>query len=274
MLFNIQEDAKEPINFIAVQPRRETLIVINPMVDVQRFETNSFIKFCIRAKTPAGAMLSFIHNNVKYESSSDPNRSIYWPSDIMRNKVGNCMDFGVFMHLFFKNQGIEHALGFTSFIDKGTGKINPGHCYPVFKWYDGKYWIWNYFATRMADINGPFLSYDDVKDEAGSYFSVLFNSDSLTGPDTPKNDRIAITTIVRGKSLEIIDRAAERRERITPTALMWSLPEVQEMLKGSEPFVNATRAGLNIRRVLEIFFPIPPERGITAFFNKFARNAK
>lgn len=287
MIFTIRETKQEPADFIVVQDDREaryqglyTSDDPNEMNPHHTFySVPSFELFWRMARTPKEVLLSFIKNDVKYEDPQKTGkRPMYWPDDIIRNKVGNCLDFAVFMHFYFQKRGIEHALGFTINIGRTFGQLVEGHSFPIFRSnIDGNLWIWNYFARKQADINGPFKTYKEIEDEAGPYFSVLYNSETYNLPIgiSPRDAVTPVTAIVDEDELKkYIDKAYTSNDRRTQTEITNDTPSIQKKQVEFTYYRDAIQAGNILRRTLQIFMPAPKERNIQAMFRAFSDHGK
>ena len=278
MLFTINE-AASPIIFRAARyknPRLDHHLYPGTVFDFDIKIVRSFDEFCSHVSSPKEAMISFIMNGVGYEAAVKK-RTMYWPEILMSKKEGNCFDFGVFMHFFFQKKGIEHALGFSLNLGRSSALPIPGHCFPVFRSpIDGNLWIWNYFAPKQGDINGPFETYEEIADEAGSYFSILYNSENYAGPiaSHPREARIPLTTIVREEELQIIDQAYSIKDVRLQDEISGSLPSVQRMQMQFMDYRDALLKGSPLRRVVELFWPNPAERSIQSMFREFFKNGK
>jgi len=282
MLFTINEAEQEPIDFIAVRfNRREAERVYGYRnEDVTMCRVDSFDKFCRISKTPTDAFISFLVNKVAYAEGPllTTNRPMLWPEDLMRTKAGNCVDFGCFMHFFFQKQKIEHALGFTMFAETPTMRPIPGHCFIVFRSnVDHRLWIWNYFANYRGDFNGPFESYEEIEDEAGSYFSILYNSDVLTqtsAGNPNRTSRIAFTGIARENELVVLDRAYAIRSIEDQNVLTSQIPAVQ---RSRETYLNNgawVRSGAALRRLWTLIWPNPKPIDVGLMFRRFYQDGR
>lgn len=278
MLYSIHESSSSII-FRAVRYKNPNLVQhiygVN-LLDLDVKIVRSFDDFCLHVTSPKEAMISFIMNDMKYEPAQGK-RAMYWPEILMSKKEGNCFDFGVFMHLFFQKRGIEHALGFSLNLGRSSALPIPGHCFAIFRSsIDGNLWIWNYFAQRQGDINGPFKTYEEIADEAGSYFSILYNSENYAGPvaSNPREARVPLTAIVHEKELKIIDKAYSIKDTHIQDEISGSLPAVQDMQMQFMGYRDELMKGSTLRRVLEILWPTPTERAVQSMFREFSKNGK
>lgn len=160
-------------------------------------EAHSIEKLAEVIHTPKDLLETFRGNIIKY-TPVDENTKVSWPKDIIATHEANCLDISIFAHKFFSLNNIEHAIGFTMFVDElyGTSK-QLGHVFPIFK-EKGTYHIWNYFYDGLGDINGFFLSYEEAADKAGRYFDILYKSEySMIGDQNNNLPRTAISTALK-----------------------------------------------------------------------------
>lgn len=224
--------------------------------------------------TPADLLETFRGNMIQYTDVNEYTK-ISWPKDIIANHAGNCVDISIFAHKFFSLNNIEHAIGFTMFVDEiyGTSK-QIGHAFPIFK-ENNKYHILNYFYSGVGDINGYFLSFEEAADKAGRYFDILYKSEYSMNVDPNNNiPRTAISTALIGNKYDLRFIDDNYDKDILQTKLLdksYKITELKNLVQNirKERYNKAVGMGAPIGVPIQFVCPTKNIKIIKNFLHRF-----
>lgn len=232
----------------------------------------TFYDFCdVCGFDPISVLRSFSFNQVHWEQF-DYAKPMRWPDHIIQHKVGNCVDFAVFMHYYFQFHNIEHGIGFVSFIDTDRLQLRMGHAFPIYK-EKNKYWIWNYFGDERieySDINGPFDKVPEIMFDAAPYFSVLYNS-STKSDISQQYSREYDWTYLDEKDLKFLNRF-ENQVYLSQNDILLESPKIRDLIQRIVNDLEERKtSSLDIIDITpaHMFRKYPTEFGIKTFLSKF-----
>lgn len=229
----------------------------------------TFYDFCeVCGYDPLSVLMSFSLNHVSWEQFGRA-KIMNWPENIIANKIGNCVDFAVFMHYYFRHFNIEHGIGFVSFIDIDRMMLRMGHAFPIYK-DNNKYWIWNYFGDERieySDINGPFNKVPDIMFDAAPYFSVLYNS-TLKGDIAQQYSREYDWTYLDERDLAFLDRYLNQTY-LTQNDILLQSPKIKKLIERIVLDIEQKKSSSGIIDITpsQMFRKSPTSDGIKSFFN-------
>lgn len=170
----------------------------------------NFDQFCKEIDTPEEALSYFIIEKIRWSSMEEMtsiNRPFYWPDDIIRDKIGVCMDQTILMHQFYDYKGIENKSGFMIWIGENNEDYS-SHIVPMFK-RNGRIYCAVYLPN-IGWIHGPFDSWSEcVKETAKALASC---SDLVQGIGKKIH---TITEVVPDEFMKEADECSRNRKDIT-----------------------------------------------------------
>jgi hypothetical protein len=142
-------------------------------IDRYKKKYTSFDAFCKDMQSPTD-VLNWVKVNQcdwpKEFNAKDRSKGIhfYWPDDILRTKLGTCIDFTLLMHFFCERKHIENYILRTSkyfrkYGDKEYHMFQHFMC--IYKEKDGLYYVFNYQGKRSYGMKGPYSKPEDVRNE-------------------------------------------------------------------------------------------------------------
>ena len=139
--------------------------------DKYRRQYKDFNEFCQYIETPDELGEWYIKNHVKWPNEHGSDHPFRWPDDIIRNKIGNCYDHGLFMYFFCKRKKINCRIvycGIWNVYEEEGEQHNDhmGHIVTVFE-KEGKWYEFDPQEYRQAShkvIEGPFNSLNEYSE--------------------------------------------------------------------------------------------------------------
>lgn len=141
-------------------------------LDKYKKKFKNFDEFCKDMHTPTDILNWTKVNNCQWPkefNGQDRSKGLrfFWPDDILKNKIGTCIDFALFMHFFCERKHIENYIFRIGTFFRMYG----GKKYQMFQHYmciykEGDlYYAFNYQGSRGYGMRGPFAKPEDLKDE-------------------------------------------------------------------------------------------------------------
>ena len=121
----------------------------------------NFEEFLKEFNDPEKVFIYLMNEKVEWGEMKNP-VCIQWPDDIIKNKIGICLDHSIFMHCFCKRKGIENRILMIDWLS-GDGKA-AGHAMPLFK-LKGKVYAMVYLSPAQGWMAGPYSSWDECADD-------------------------------------------------------------------------------------------------------------
>lgn len=167
----------------------------------------NFEQFCKEIYTPEEALSYFIIEKVRWTSLEEmcsPKRPFYWPDDIIRDKIGVCMDQTILFHQFLDRKGIENKSGFMIWRDENN-EDHGSHIVPMFKRNGRIYCI--VYLPNLGWIHGPFDNWEECVKETGETLARC--SDLVQGIG---KKMYVITEVVPDEFMNDLDKITGRRD--------------------------------------------------------------
>ena len=136
----------------------------------------NFDQFCREIESPEEALSYLILEKVNWtdDEGMGIDRVFYWPDDVIRDKIGVCMDQTILINYFLRYKHIEYRYLFMSWNGEDNS-YHGSHVVPAFK-RDGRYFSVIYLPNYIGWIYGPFDSWDECAHETGHALESLLSS--------------------------------------------------------------------------------------------------
>ena len=225
----------------------------DPVFVLQCFE-NNMIRWVDQMYDDSGKVL---HVNAK---------PVIWPEHLMQIKVGNCVDFAIFIHLYCQLANIPNLCVLLSFIDVENSTKKIGHMFTIFQdIHSGKWYVWNYIDVGYGFPNGPYNSpYEAIK-RAVEYFNNEFNYG-----DTTLKCKFHVLTL---DDIKVLQNNYKKFKIISQINLFFLMPDVKKFIISNSIYLDLNKIQLpsinnfgNITKYLSYM-----QKGISNKASKFIR---
>ena len=174
-------------------------------------------------------------NDLMYDSSGKVlhvnSKPIIWPEHLMQIKIGNCVDFAIFIHIYCQIANIQNLCVMLSFIDVENSTKRIGHMFTIFKDdSSGKWYVWNYIDVGYGFANGPYNSpYEAIK-RAVEYFNNEFNNG-----DSSLKCKYHVLTL---DDIKVLSSCYRKFRIINQLDLFFLMPDVKKFIMSNSIYLD------------------------------------
>ena len=152
----------------SIKESADDVVLENKDYDKYRKSFKSFDDFCKVMHTPYDVLNWMKINHATWPKSFDANdrknMRFYWPDDIIRDKIGTCFDFALFMHYFCQRKNIPCWIARVSRFIRAYGKKEYSmsqHFINIVE-IDKLYYTYSYAEWMTYGFDGPYESKDNA----------------------------------------------------------------------------------------------------------------